>query len=406
MLNKLLMEEHVKSALIEDIGYGDITTENLAEDDDKLEGFLNTREDGILCGCEVFKTVYKMLSSDIKIDFHYKDGDVIKKGDRIATLKGPAKELLMGERLALNYIQRMSGIATETNKYQEAIAPFRAKIVDTRKTTPNFRMFEKYAVKTGGGALHRFNLSDCAMIKDNHIRLAGSITKAVEKLRKNISHAHKIEVECDTLEQVKEAVSVCLKSRNIWLAGIALMLMLGGATVISNFQVTALTTLRNYSEALAGTFGTVLMVGSIVGSIFVPVALGKSPRHAPVMLLIFGLISAATMVIMVLTESVALNYVACFLNGGLRSGFIAAMMSLPVLFKEVGPKYAGTGGGLMVTLELIGAVLIPTYVVVPLGGGSVLNYFYLGAVCIVASAILCFIMAKTSGAYATEKETV
>lgn len=205
---------------------------------------------------------------------------------------------------------------------------------------------------------------------------------------------------------VKEAVSVCLKSRNIWLAGIALMLMLGGATVISNFQVTALKTLRGYTEAFAGTFGTVLMVGSIVGSIFVPVALGKSPRHAPLMLLIFGLLSAGTMVVMVLTESVAVNYVCCFLNGGLRSGFIAAMMSLPVLFKEVGPKYAGTGGGLMVTLELIGAVLIPTYVVVPLGGGSVLNYFYLGAICIAASAVLCFVMAKTSGAYATKKETV
>lgn len=205
---------------------------------------------------------------------------------------------------------------------------------------------------------------------------------------------------------VKEAVSVCLKSRNIWLAGIALMMMLGGATVISNFQVTALTSLRNYSEAFAGTFGTVLMVGSIVGSIFVPVALGKSPRHAPLMLLIFGLISAGTMVVMVLTESAALNYVCCFLNGGLRSGFIAAMMSLPVLFKEVGPKYAGTGGGLMVTLELIGAVLIPTYVVVPLGSGNVLNYFYLGAAFIAVSAVICFIMAKTSGAYATEKETV
>ena len=108
--------------------------------------------------------------------------------------------------MALNYIQRMSGIATETRKYQDAIAPYSARIVDTRKTTPNFRIFEKYAVKTGGGALHRFNLSDCAMIKDNHIRLAGSITKAVEKLRKNLSHAHKIEVECDTLEQVIEAL--------------------------------------------------------------------------------------------------------------------------------------------------------------------------------------------------------
>lgn len=206
MLNKFIMEEHVKSALIEDIGYGDITTENLAEDTDRLEGFLNTRTDGVLCGVEVFKTVYRLLSEDIKIDFHFKDGDLIKKGDSLAALSGPAKELLIGERLALNYIQRMSGIATETRKYQEAIAPYCAKIVDTRKTTPNFRMFEKYAVRTGGGALHRFNLSDCAMIKDNHIRLAGSITKAVEKLRKNLSHAHKIEVECDTLEQVIEAL--------------------------------------------------------------------------------------------------------------------------------------------------------------------------------------------------------
>lgn len=206
MLNKFLMEDHVKSALIEDIGYGDITTENLAEDDDVLEGFLNTREDGVLCGCEVFKTVYRMLSDKIEIKFNFKDGDIIKKGDCLATLKGPAKELLMGERLSLNYIQRMSGIATETKKYQDAIAPYKAKIVDTRKTTPNFRMFEKYSVKTGGGALHRFNLSDCAMIKDNHIRLAGSIENAVEKLRKKLSHAHKIEVECDTVEQVAQAV--------------------------------------------------------------------------------------------------------------------------------------------------------------------------------------------------------
>ena len=117
------MEEHVKSALIEDIGYGDITTENLAEDTDRIEGFLNTRTDGVLCGVEVFKTVYRLLSEDIKIDFHFKDGDLIKKGDCLAALSGPAKELLIGERLALNYIQRMSGIATETHKYQDAIAP-------------------------------------------------------------------------------------------------------------------------------------------------------------------------------------------------------------------------------------------------------------------------------------------
>lgn len=208
MLSNFYIEDHVRMALKEDIGFGDITTENLAEDTDFLKGELNTRCDGILCGIEVFKAVYKILSDDVKIKFYFKDGDAIKKGDKIADIEGPAKALLMGERVSLNYIQRMSGIATETHKYQLAIGDNKAKIVDTRKTTPNFRAFEKYSVKTGGGALHRFNLSDCAMIKDNHIRLAGSLTKAVEKLRKNISHAHKIEVECDTLDQVKEAVNV------------------------------------------------------------------------------------------------------------------------------------------------------------------------------------------------------
>lgn len=207
MLNNLYVKDHVKEALKEDIGFGDITTENLAADDDYLKGALNTRSDGVLCGADVFKTVYETLSKDIKIKFYFKDGDLIKKGDKIADIEGPAKELLIGERVALNYIQRMSGIATETKKYQDAIGNYPAKIVDTRKTTPNFRIFEKYAVKTGGGALHRFNLSDCAMIKDNHIRLAGSITNAVKKLKENLSHAHKIEVECDTIEQVKEALA-------------------------------------------------------------------------------------------------------------------------------------------------------------------------------------------------------
>lgn len=206
-MHNLLIEEHIKSALKEDIGFGDITTDFLASDTDVLFGSLNTRENGILCGCEIFEKVFKILSNEVEIKFHFKDGDKISKDDKIADIKGPARFILTGERTALNYIQRLSGIATETNKYANAIKDYPAKIVDTRKTTPNFRIFEKYAVKTGGGALHRFNLSDCAMIKDNHIRLAGTITKAVEKLRANLSHAHKIEVECDTLEQVKEAVA-------------------------------------------------------------------------------------------------------------------------------------------------------------------------------------------------------
>lgn len=207
MLNRFFIEEHVKSALQEDIGFGDITTDYLTNEGDKMTCVLNTRVDGIFCGKTVFETVFKILSPEVNIKFYFNDGDRIKKGDKIADITGPARYILMGERTALNYIQRMSGIATETNKYQTAIGEYKAKIVDTRKTTPGFRAFEKYSVKTGGGSLHRFNLADCAMIKDNHIKYAGSLTNAVEKLKKHISHAHKIEVECDTLEQVKEALA-------------------------------------------------------------------------------------------------------------------------------------------------------------------------------------------------------
>ena len=207
MLNNFFIEEHVKNALEEDIGFGDITTDYLTSEDDVMSCTLNTRVDGIFCGRAVFETVFKILSPKIDVKFYFKDGDSIKKGDKIADISGPARYILMGERTALNYVQRMSGIATETNKYQAAVGEYRAKIVDTRKTTPGFRAFEKYSVKMGGGSLHRFNLSDCAMIKDNHIKFAGSLTKAVEKLKQHISHAHKIEVECDTIEQVKEALN-------------------------------------------------------------------------------------------------------------------------------------------------------------------------------------------------------
>ncbi len=207
MLDRFLIDKYVLSALEEDIGFGDITTDNLATEDDVLEAKLNTRSDGIVCGLKVFERVFKNLSDDVEIKFYFKDGDRIKAGDTIAKLKGSASAILKGERTALNFAQRMSGIATETRKYQDAIGEgLKARISDTRKTTPNFRVFEKYAVYVGGACIHRFNLADCAMIKDNHIKLAGSLTKAVEKIRKNISHTHKIEVECDTLEQVKEAV--------------------------------------------------------------------------------------------------------------------------------------------------------------------------------------------------------
>lgn len=207
MLNNFYIEEHVKNALQEDIGFGDITTDYLTTEEDVMSCTLNTRADGIFCGKNIFETVFKILSPKINIKFYFNDGDRIQKGDKIADISGPARYILMGERTALNYVQRMSGISTETNKYQTAIGEYKAKIVDTRKTTPGFRAFEKYSVKIGGGALHRFNLSDCAMIKDNHIKFSGSLINAVTKLKQNISHAHKIEVECDTITQVKEALN-------------------------------------------------------------------------------------------------------------------------------------------------------------------------------------------------------
>lgn len=206
MLSNFYVEKHVKSALMEDIGFGDVTTESIVGEDEIFKASLVSRSEGIICGLNVFKTVFKILSDRVKVDLLFKDGDKIQKGDVLARIEGPGKYLLLGERVSLNYIQRMSGIATETHKYQTAIGELPCKIVDTRKTTPGFRAFEKYSVKTGGGALHRFNLSDCAMIKDNHIQVAGSVTKAVEKVKANLSHAHKIELECDTVDQIKEAL--------------------------------------------------------------------------------------------------------------------------------------------------------------------------------------------------------
>lgn len=206
LLHDFIIEDHIKNALKEDIGFGDITTDFLYNEDEIITAKLNTRVDAIVCGLNIFKKVFELLSDKVQIEMLYKDGDFAPKGSTIAKITGSARAVLTGERTALNYVQRMSGIATETRKYQDAIKPYTASVTDTRKNTPCFRMFEKYAVMTGGARLHRFNLSDCVMIKDNHIKHAGSLTAAVKQIKENLSHAHKIEVECDTFEQVEEAV--------------------------------------------------------------------------------------------------------------------------------------------------------------------------------------------------------
>lgn len=252
MLNRFLIEEYVKQALIEDIGFGDITTDNLVSEDDTMKCTLNSRTDGVFCGRNVFKTVFEILDKDIEIKFYVKDGDEIKKGDKLAEVKGSARAVLTGERTALNYIQRMSGIATETRKYQKAIEGYKAKIVDTRKTTPCFRVFEKYSVKVGCGHVHRFNLSDCAMIKDNHVKFAGSLSNAINILKKSISHAHKIEVECDTLAQVEEALNcgvdiIMLDNMTIDEMKVAIEKINGAAIIEASGNVN-LTTLREIAS--------------------------------------------------------------------------------------------------------------------------------------------------------------
>lgn len=208
MINKLIIDNVIKSALIEDINYIDITTDNLINDEQISEGYFLAKEDGIVCGIEISKRVLDILDDNIEFVIMRKDRDKVNKGDIIATVKGSTKTLLKGERTALNILQRLSGIATYTNNLVQLVKDYDTKIVDTRKTTPNLRPLEKYAVKIGGGFNHRYNLSESVMIKDNHIQAMGSITNAVNKIRENIGHTIKIEVEVKNIDELNEALNL------------------------------------------------------------------------------------------------------------------------------------------------------------------------------------------------------
>ena len=197
---------------------------------------------------------------------------------------------------------------------------------------------------------------------------------------------------------VADSLKLCFKSRSLWLAGLTLFLILGGTMVITNFHVSALTSLKGYSEALAGSFNSVSMVGAIFGSIFLPIFVTKKPEKAPLLLFVMLLICAATTYGMLALPAWGI-YVCSVLNGALRSGIIAVMLMTPVLLKEIGPKNAGTAGGFVITLQLLGCVVVPTYIIVPLGGGSMTAYFILGAVCFLLAAVVCLIFTKTSGAF-------
>ena len=196
----------IMQALREDITSEDITTNSVMREAKLGEVNLICKQDGIIAGLQVFERTFLLLDENTKVEFFCKDGDEVKNGQLLATVTGDIRVLLSGERTALNYLQRMSGIATYTNQVASLLKGSKTKLLDTRKTTPNMRIFEKYSVKVGGGHNHRYNLSDGILLKDNHIGAAGSITKAVQMAKEYASFVRKIEVEVENMDMVKEAV--------------------------------------------------------------------------------------------------------------------------------------------------------------------------------------------------------
>ncbi len=195
----------IRMALAEDITSEDISTNAVMRGAKQGEVDLICKEDGIIAGLSVFKRVFTLLDADTEVTFFCQDGDEVKQGQKMGVVRGDIRVLLSGERTALNYLQRMSGIATYTNSITKLLAGSKTKLLDTRKTTPNNRIFEKYAVKAGGGYNHRYNLSDGVLLKDNHIGAAGSVAKAVEMAKEYCPFVRKIEIEVENLDMVKEA---------------------------------------------------------------------------------------------------------------------------------------------------------------------------------------------------------
>ena len=203
---KLNVDHLIMEALKEDITSEDITTNAVMREACPGEVQLICKQDGVIAGLEVYKRVFELLDEKTEVEFYVKDGDVVKNKQLMGVVRGDIRVLLSGERVALNYLQRMSGIATYTRSIVDLLEGSKTRLLDTRKTTPNMRVFEKYAVKVGGGCNHRYNLSDGILLKDNHIGAAGSVAKAIEMAKEYAPFVRKIEIEVENLEMVKEAV--------------------------------------------------------------------------------------------------------------------------------------------------------------------------------------------------------
>ena len=203
---KLQVDPLILSALREDITSEDVSTNSVMPQPRMGEVDLICKEDGVICGLQVFERTFTLVDSAVSVEFFAKDGDFVTNGQLVAKVRGDIRALLCGERTALNYLQRMSGIATYTKKVADLLAGTRTTLLDTRKTTPNNRIFEKYAVRIGGGKNHRYNLSDGVLLKDNHIGAAGGVKEAIARAKAYAPFVRKIEVEVETLDMVKEAV--------------------------------------------------------------------------------------------------------------------------------------------------------------------------------------------------------
>lgn len=264
-MNYLIIDKIIMDALGEDIPQGDISTDSVVNENSQSMVDLIAKERGVIAGLEVFERVFTLLG-DVEVEFFKKDGDLVEEKTLIAQIKGSTRNILTGERTALNLLQRMSGTATLTRKFADKLQGTDAKLLDTRKTTPNMRILEKYAVKVGGGHNHRFNLSDGVMLKDNHISAAGGIKNAVEAARRSVSFVRKIEVEVESIEMVMEALEA--KADIIMLDNMSLEKMREAVEIIDGRALTEASGNVNLEtvESIAKTGVDYISVGALTHS--------------------------------------------------------------------------------------------------------------------------------------------
>jgi len=270
MLEKLLVDGIIKNALEEDLGWGDVTTASTIPEAAAIKGNFIAKAEGIVCGIDVCKRVFEVVDGSIEFQALVSDGQRVSGGEILAVISGSAGSILKGERTALNFFQRMSGIATMTGRFVSRVSGLKARIVDTRKTAPGLRLLDKYSVRTGGGFNHRFNLSDMVLIKDNHIKAAGGITPAVETAKRSLSHSVKIEVEVESIKELMEAIDagadiIMLDNMSLDMMKEAVSIA-GGKVLLEASGNMALEGERNV-RAVAETGVDIISVGALTNSV-------------------------------------------------------------------------------------------------------------------------------------------